>query len=254
MLIVPLEKQRQDRDNLRQQPVHLLLELVFCLAHAPVAHGLVLGGIGSHLDAVDRHMSQLHKPRLLAKDKDLGEQRAERLQVAFAEVRDAVVIGMLVARKRAKRHFFVGGALDLSRRRLAHAVRVHEQLDLHGREITTTTPIVAALVDRVNDTQIELLDQVVDEQRQMSFGQPVAHVGGQQQPLIDAVWQEVRGHAPLGKFHRAVVHARRSRVAPFVHPPTVGELEGNGRAPLERDSSRRRPVGPFAKGKSPTSS
>src|SRR4029077_21016115 len=60
---------------------------------------------------------------------------------------------------------------------------------------------------------------------------------------------ELLGQARQGKFLRAVVHARSLSRAPFVHPFTAGELERSGRAPLEQDPSRRRPVGALAEGK-----
>jgi hypothetical protein len=56
------------------QGVDLLLQFLLRPEHPLVAHGLVLGGIGLHLGAIQRHMAQAHYPGLLAEAQDLNEQ------------------------------------------------------------------------------------------------------------------------------------------------------------------------------------
>src|ERR1035437_1196893 len=56
-----------------QQRCHFRLQFLLRLAHAPIAHRLVLAGIALDLAAIDRHLSQLHQPRLLTQLQRLGE-------------------------------------------------------------------------------------------------------------------------------------------------------------------------------------
>ena len=52
--------------GLAQQSAHIGVELPLGLQHPPVAHGLVLAGIGFHLGALQCHLAQTHQHRLLA--------------------------------------------------------------------------------------------------------------------------------------------------------------------------------------------
>ena len=69
-----------------QPSLNLGLALRRPLAHALVAHRLVLGGVRLDLRSVERDMAELHQSRLRAQLENLGKQAGERLQVALAEV------------------------------------------------------------------------------------------------------------------------------------------------------------------------
>jgi hypothetical protein len=99
-------------------------ELPLGLANAAVAHGLVLGGIGQDLRAVQGHMAQLDEPGLLAEGEHLGEQRREGSEVLLAEGGNAVVVGVLIRRRDAVRDLLMGRPLVLAGGGLARAVGV----------------------------------------------------------------------------------------------------------------------------------
>jgi hypothetical protein len=118
-----------------------------------VAHGLVLGGIGLHLGAVQCHMTQAHHPRLLAQPQDLDKQTLEGIEIPQAEVTDATVIRLLVTGQYPERQILVAGAFDLAGGDDAHAVGVEQQhrqplrgrLRLHPRVKTLLTAGILAL-------------------------------------------------------------------------------------------------------------
>ena len=84
-------------------PAHQLLDLLLKLRlgfeHPLLAHRFVLGGIGLHLGAVQRHMAQAHHAGRLTEPQDLHKQLARGLKVAAAELTDQTVVRLLVARK-----------------------------------------------------------------------------------------------------------------------------------------------------------
>lgn len=63
--------------------------------HPPIAHGLVLGGAGPDLGAVQGHMPKPHKPGLLAELQDLHEQPLQRFEMALAEVADRAEVRLI---------------------------------------------------------------------------------------------------------------------------------------------------------------
>ncbi len=56
------------------QGIDLLLQLLLRPEHPLLAHGLVLGGIGLNLRAIQRHMTKAHHPRLLTNAEVLNKQ------------------------------------------------------------------------------------------------------------------------------------------------------------------------------------
>ena len=60
-------------------------------------HGLVSGGVGPDLGAVQGHMAQLDQPRLPAQLQHLPEQVGQGCQMVLAEVRDSAEIGGVLA-------------------------------------------------------------------------------------------------------------------------------------------------------------
>src|SRR5271157_5401346 len=68
-----------------QQRFYFRLQFLLRLAHPLIAHRLVLAGIALDLAAIDRHMSQLHQPRLLTQLQGLAKQPRQRLPDAVSE-------------------------------------------------------------------------------------------------------------------------------------------------------------------------
>jgi hypothetical protein len=91
-------------------------------------------------------VTELYQPRRLAQPEHLHEQLRQSGEVPLAELRDAVVVRMLVGRERAECHITMRRAFDLPRRRQAHAVGVQQQLHHQSRVIRRPTPPVALLV------------------------------------------------------------------------------------------------------------
>ena len=85
-----------------QQLRHLRRQLLLFLFHPPVTHRLVFGGVGPHLGAVQRHVTQLHQPRPLAKRQHLQKQPRQCCQVVLAEVGDGAEVWGVVRRQHPK--------------------------------------------------------------------------------------------------------------------------------------------------------
>lgn len=84
------------------QLLDLLLQLRLGFEYPLVAHSIVLGGIGLHLGAVQRHMAQADHAGRLAEAQDLNEQLAQGLKIAAPELTDPSVLWLLVAGKYPK--------------------------------------------------------------------------------------------------------------------------------------------------------
>ena len=119
------------------QGVDLLLQFLLCSEHPLVAHGLVLGGIGLHLGAIQRHMTQAHHPCFLAEAQDLNKQALECIKVAAPKITDTAVVRLLVGRQHPKGQILVAGTLDLPGGEDADAVGVEQQQrqPLRGRRV-----------------------------------------------------------------------------------------------------------------------
>ena len=76
------------------------------------AHGIVLGGLGLHLGAVQSYMAEAHHAGLLAQAQNLPEQMTQRVEVAAPELTDAAVIRLLVASQDPEGQILVAGPLD----------------------------------------------------------------------------------------------------------------------------------------------
>ncbi|OPZ01909.1 MAG: hypothetical protein BWZ09_02626 [Alphaproteobacteria bacterium ADurb.BinA305] len=99
---------RQELGNPPRQRLLLLL-------HSRVAHRLVLGGVGLHLGAIQRHVTELDHAGLLAELQHLQEQPAKRLEMHSPKLADTDVVGVRAARNHVERHVLVGAPLDLPR-------------------------------------------------------------------------------------------------------------------------------------------
>jgi hypothetical protein len=102
-------------------------------------------------------------------------------------------IGCLVGGDHAERDVLVTTTLDRPRRALADRVRVEHQRDHHLRvERRTTPPVLPVPGDERRE--VELLDNVQHELRQVIGHQPLAQARRQQQLLHAVAHQEVLRH------------------------------------------------------------
>jgi hypothetical protein len=91
---------RVDLRRLLQPALDLRPQLGLAPLHAPVAHRLVLGGVGLHLAVVQRHMAERDQPRLATQRQHLPEKARQHRQMALAEVADGAKVRPLQRRHR----------------------------------------------------------------------------------------------------------------------------------------------------------
>ncbi len=136
-----------------------------------MAHGLVLGGIGLNLGAIERHMAQADNPRLLAQPQDLHKQTLEGIEVAAPELTDTAVIGLLVAGHHPEGQILVAGTFDLAGGDDAHAVGAEQEhrqplrgrLRLHPGVKPLLPTRILGLGRNQDGREIQLVDQVHQE-------------------------------------------------------------------------------------------
>ena len=187
-----------------QPSLHLGLELRRTLLHALVAHRLVLGGVRLDLRPVERDMTELRQPRLLAQLQNLPEQAGERLQMALAEVGDGAKIRRIEPDNAHEVDPFPRRLGDPARRVDAVAIGIKQQRR-HHRRVKRRLPALAR-VSGFNCAKIEMLDhQRQDKASQVALADKVLHARRQQQRLIDRPRAESLAH------NRAESDSRRPR-------------------------------------------
>jgi hypothetical protein len=138
-----------------------------------MAHGLVLGGIGLDLGAIQCHMAQAHHAGLLAEPQDLHEKLAEGVQVPAAELTDPAVVRLLVTGQHPESQILVAGALNLPGGDDADAVGVEEQQRHHSWvEPLLATGILGASGSQ-DGREVQLIDQIQQEIHLMVMRKPV---------------------------------------------------------------------------------
>ena len=95
------------------------------------------------------------------------EQVSKRLPVRRAEFIDRGEVRMLACRKYAKRHVVIGRLLDLPRRRHPDRVAVEPQRRHHPRRKRPLATVVSGLQDPLDLSEVDVLEQLEDEVRQM---------------------------------------------------------------------------------------
>src|SRR6185437_14278982 len=111
------------------------------------------------------------------------------------EVADSRVVWMPTPGNYPERHVLMGLPLYLPRRRDPYAVPIQEQRHHHLRIVRREAPQLA-LVVRVDRGQVQLLDDIQDEQRQVVLRQPLQRRRRQQKCLPRCVRAERLAHAP----------------------------------------------------------
>src|SRR6266404_4366387 len=171
----------------RQQPLDFGGQFLLRFTHPGVTHGLPFGSISFDLGAIDRHMAQFHQASSAAQLQYLDEQLSQLWQMPLAKLGNAIVIWLLVAGQHSEAHIIIGCLLNLSRRHLANAVTVDQQLDHQYRMIRRASAAVAFLVYFQNSCQIKRLNHIANIKRQVVVSQPFPQIRWQQQHLTHVV-------------------------------------------------------------------
>ena len=160
------------------------------------------------------------RPGCLTPLEHLHRQARQGRQLALPKGRDAVVIGGRLAGQHPVRNILVGGALDPPRARLPATPRIQQQPDHHHRMIRRLGAPISAFVHLHDLGEVQRVEDIQHQPRPVPFGNPLAHLGRQQQSLISVGCAEGLPHppplhcaAPLrGSF--LLTHGRHSGVSP----------------------------------------
>src|SRR5271166_1210116 len=145
------------------------------------------------LRAVDGDRADLDHPGPRAQAEHAAEQPGERIGVLGAKAVDRHVIGREVRRDHAVGDVLHARALDTSRGALSLAIGVENDRHHHRRVIRCTTPAVLAIA-RVEGREVDVLDRIDHEPREVVLRQPLAQRGRHQQQLLTITFDEVLGH------------------------------------------------------------
>jgi len=154
----------------------------------------VAARVGLDLGAVDGHRAQLDQTHLLGQLEHLHEQIAQFLEVKRAQVADRAVLGEVACAQHPKRQVLMQPALDLARTEHARGVTVDQHLD-HHRRVERLVAGATAGIAGVERLEVQGIDRVADEVRQVPLGQPVLQRCGQQHLLLRFVAAVADGHA-----------------------------------------------------------
>ena len=138
MLAVFLVFRGVRRCRLRHQLANLFSQPLLFLLHPSVAHGLVLGGVGPNLRAVQGHVTQPNQPGLATQTQYLEEQSAQGPNVTATKLGDRYgkkkslksVSITLVDKNRThiwkpKLHEVAAGSMDLADQELDYIAQAH---------------------------------------------------------------------------------------------------------------------------------
>ena len=112
--------------GLTQQFGHLGLDLRFEFVGVFPAQGLVPGGVGLDLGAVEADLAQFQTAHLLGDQQNLHEQRRQLWQKPFAKGGNRIVIGMIVGGDVPEGHRVVGRLLQFTAGKNAGRVAVKQ--------------------------------------------------------------------------------------------------------------------------------
>src|SRR6202795_5284363 len=103
------------------------------------------------------------------------------------------MVRMRIRRQIPERHVLLRCPLHLPAAHHSHAVTVQQQTH-HHRGLIRGQPAPVPLVGPVDQPQIELLDHIGEEPRQVPLRQPIVQRRRQQQALIQVVGSEALAH------------------------------------------------------------
>src|ERR1039458_4350570 len=112
----------------------------------------------------------------------------------LAEIRDGVVIGMLVGRQEAKGHIFMGSGFDLARAIDPHAGAVKQEPQHHLWRIGRLAAAILGIVRGIDRTKVQRLHHIHQKARKMLLWKPIVQRRRQQQSLIQIVGAKTLSH------------------------------------------------------------
>jgi hypothetical protein len=168
---------RVRRLRLVEQPLHLRAQLPLLLTDPVVTHRLVLRRVRFHLTPVERHAAHPRRPEFAGQPQHLLEEAIQGDQVGLPEIGDGAKVRGIPGRQYAKRHVLEQPPLDPPRGEDADTVGVDQHLRQHDRMIRWVASLLVLLHLR-DRRQVQLIDQVADEVRQVPSGNHSRRHGG----------------------------------------------------------------------------
>ena len=196
--IRPIGRLRQ-----RHQLRHLGLQPGFELAGVFPRQRAVPARVGVHLGAVQRHRAELQHPGFPGQQQHLDEQPFDPVEKTPPERGDGIVVGMIVGRDEAESDRIIGRALQLAARKHPRGVAVDQKPQQHARVIGRRARAAIGLHER---REVQLLDHLDHEARQMPLGKPFLHRRRQQKPRLPVDRSEIA--------HDGLHHARANQLIP----------------------------------------
>ena len=157
------------------------LQLSLDLARMLIGKRAMPAGVGMNLCAVEPNRSQLEDAHLARQQQDLNKQRLDLLEEPPPETRNRVVVGMIVCRNETERHRVIGRPLQLAARKHARRVAVNQDAQQHSGMMRSRT---GAAIGADHGVQVETVDHLRHEARQMFFWQPFVHRRGKQKSRL----------------------------------------------------------------------
>ena len=154
----------------------------------------MLGGIGLHLGAIERHMPELDQAGLLAQQQHLLEQLAQRLQVPLAEIRYRAEIRHVEPHNAHEINPLAARLGDPAGGVNAAAVGIQKQRSHHDRikrRLAKLAAIAASDLAKINFVPHNVQHKASD----MALGNEIRHCHRQQQRLINLPRAKCLAHA-----------------------------------------------------------
>ena len=164
----------------RLRPAQQRPDLAFQLGDQParalIRHRTMLARVGLELGAVDAHQAHAQQLQLPGQKQNLQEALRHRSEVLPPEARDRIVVGVKVRRNEANPDIAVRRPLDPTAGKDPVGVAVDQQHQHHTGVILRRAR--AAMV-HLEGVQIDALDRLDHEMRQIIRRDPVPQIGGE---------------------------------------------------------------------------
>jgi hypothetical protein len=201
----PLPPARLDRELRRELipprvPIQLVLGLIGRdrlgddLPRDPAVVNIrVTARVRVHLRAINRHHPRAHQTRLLTQPQHRTEQLRQRRFVTTHKPRDRRVIRHLVSGNHPVGNVLTAMTLDPPRGTLLRRIRIQNQRHHHRRVIRRPAMPVRS-IGRIERRQIQPLDTLDHEPRQMILRQPIPQRRRHQKRLLTIKTNEILRH------------------------------------------------------------
>ena len=161
--------------------------------------------VGVYLRPVEPDRAHLQHAHLAREPKDIHEQFLDVFQEAPPKRRDRVVVGMFAARNVAKRHRIPSRPLQLAAGEHARRIAVNQNVQQRPRMIRSRT---GPAIRPAHPAEVETVDHIDNESRQVLLGQPFVDRGRKQIPRL-----------PID--HPEIAHAAQFVVGPRISSPIL---------------------------------